>query len=257
MLKELYQYREMIRSMVNRELRGRYKGSILGVLWSFLNPLLQMLVYSVVFSFIMRNGIEDYYLYLIVALVPWIFLNTSLISGAGCIRAQKEMVNKIYFPREIIPFSLVTSNLINMFYAFAVVVIILLISGKGFSGKALVILPIIIICEYIFTLGLTMLLAAVTVFFRDLEYITGIVVMAWQFLSPVMYGVDIVPGGLARDLFELNPMTPIITVYRDILYYKSVPSIRYVMMSLGFSVSSLIIGVIVFRVLQRKFSEVL
>ena len=256
-IKELYQYREMIRSMINRELKGRYKGSLLGVLWSFLNPLLQMLVYTIVFSFIMRNGIEDYYLFLIVALVPWIFLSGSLTAGAACIRGQKEMVNKIYFPREIIPLSLVTSQLINMFYAAIVVALILLISGKGVNLNALCFLPIIIISEYLFTLGLTLIVSAVTVFFRDLEYITGIIVMAWQFLSPVMYGIDFVPEGIARKLFDCNPMTPIITAYRDILYYKTQPDSRYMLMSMAYGVCIFIIGAIVFRILQKRFSEVL
>ena len=256
-IKELYQYREMIRSMINRELRGRYKGSVLGVLWSFLNPLLQMLVYTIVFSFIMRNGIEDYYIFLIVALVPWIFLSGSLTSGAACIRSQKEMVNKIYFPREIIPLSLVTSQMINMFYAAIVVALILLISGKGVRFRALCFLPVIVICEYLFVLGLTLIVSAMTVYFRDLEYITGIIVMAWQFLSPVMYGIDFVPEGVARKLFDCNPMTPIITAYRDILYYKTLPDTRYVLLSMAYGICVFIIGIVVFRILQRGFSEVL
>ena len=255
--KELYQYREMIRSMINRELKGRYKGSVLGVLWSFLNPLLQLLVYTVVFSFIMRNGIEDYYLFLIVALIPWIFLSSSVIMGAPCIRAQKEMVNKIYFPREILPIASVTSQLINMFYAFLVIFAILLISGKGININALLYLPLIILIEYFFILGLIFLISALTVYFRDLEYISNILVMAWQFLSPVMYGIDAVPGGIFRKIFELNPMTPIIINYREILYYKTVPNGRYLVMGMIYATAFLVIGFCLFRKMQKRFSEVL
>lgn len=255
--KELYQYREMIRSMINRELKGRYKGSVLGVLWSFLNPLLQLLVYTVVFSFIMRNGIEDYYLFLIVALIPWIFFSSSVTIGASCIRAQKEMVNKIYFPREILPIASVTSQLINMFYAFLVVFVILLVSGKGINLYALLYLPLVILMEYFFALGFTFLISAMTVYFRDLEYIVGILVMAWQFLSPVMYGIDMVPEGIFRKIFELNPMTPVIINYREILYYKTAPNERYLVMGIAYAVAFLLIGFGVFRKLQKRFSEVL
>lgn len=255
--KELFEYREMIRSMINRELKGRYKGSVLGVLWSFLNPLLQLLVYTVVFSFIMRNGIEDYYLFLIVALIPWIFLSSSVTIGAPCIRAQKEMVNKIYFPREILPISSVTAQLINMFYAFLVIFAILLISGKGINIYSLLFLPLIILIEYFFVLGLTFLLSALTVYFRDLEYITGIFVMAWQFLSPVMYGIDMVPSGIFRKIFEFNPMTPIIINYREVLYYKTKPDERYLVMGIMYAVAFLVIGFCVFRKVQKRFSEVL
>lgn len=255
--RELYQYREMIHSMINRELKGRYKGSALGVLWSFLNPLLQMLVYTVVFSFIMRNGIEDYYLFLIVALIPWIFFSSSVTIGASCIRAQKEMVNKIYFPREILPISVVTSQLINMFYAFLVIFAILLISGKGISAHALFYLPLIVLTEYSFALGFTFLISALTVYFRDLEYITGILVMAWQFLSPVMYGIDMVPEGIYRRIFELNPMMPIIISYRKILYYKAEPDARYLIMGIVYALVFLLIGFGVFRKMQKRFSEVL
>lgn len=255
--KEIYQYREMMRSMINRELKGRYKGSALGVLWSFLNPLLQLLVYTVVFSFIMRNGIEDYYLFLIVALITWIFLSSSVTMGASCIRAQKEMVNKIYFPREILPIASVTSQLINMFYAFLVIFAILLISGKGINLYALLYLPLIILIEYFFALGLIFLISALTVYYRDLEYITGILVMAWQFLSPVMYGIDMVPEGMFRRIFELNPMAPILINYREILYYKTEPDGRYLVMGIVYALAFLLIGFGVFRRMQKRFSEVL
>lgn len=255
--KELYQYREMIASMVKRELKGRYKGSVLGVLWSFLNPLLQLGVYTIVFSYIMRSGIEDYYLFLFVALIPWMFFSSSITIGSSCVRAQKEMVNKIYFPREILPISVATSQLVNMLYAFIVVFVVLLISGKGISFKALIYLPFVMMIEYFLVLGITFLVAAITVYFRDLEYITGILVMAWQFLTPVMYSIDMVPEGIFRKIFELNPMTPIIVNYREILYDKVQPTIRYMGIGTVYSVMFLIVGFWVFRQMQKRFSEVL
>lgn len=130
-LREIYAYRQMIFSLIKRDLRGRYKGSFLGFLWTFLNPLFQLIVYTIVFSNIMRAGYEDYYLFLFVALIPWIFFSTSVIGGASCIWAQKDMVNKIYFPREVLPIAHVTCQLVNMLLSFLVVFAVILVTGYG------------------------------------------------------------------------------------------------------------------------------
>ena len=114
LLKELYAYREMIISLVRKDLRGRYKGSVLGFLWTFINPLLQLMVYTIVFSVILRAGIDKFYLFLFVALVPWIFFSSAVTGGATSILSQQDMVKKIYFPRQVLPISYVTSSFVNM-----------------------------------------------------------------------------------------------------------------------------------------------
>lgn len=120
-LKELYAYRQMIFSLVKKDLRGRYKGSVLGFMWTFINPLLQMGVYTLVFSIILRNDIDKYYLFLFVALVPWIFFSASLTGGADSVLASKDMLKKIYFPREVLPISYVTGAFVNMLLSFVVI----------------------------------------------------------------------------------------------------------------------------------------
>ena len=170
---EIYDYREMIFSLVRRDLKGRYKGSVLGFLWTFLNPLLQLCVYTFVFSIIMRNNIKDYYLHLFVALVPWIFFSTSISGGAGCIWSQQDMVKKIYFPREVLPIAFVSSQFVNMFYSFLVVFAVLLISGKGINIIAVLYLPVIMAIEYSLALGMALIVSALTVYLRDLEYLLG------------------------------------------------------------------------------------
>ncbi len=253
-LREIYAYRQMIFSLIKRDLRGRYKGSFLGFLWTFLNPLFQLIVYTIVFSNIMRAGYEDYYLFLFVALIPWIFFSTSVIGGASCIWAQKDMVNKIYFPREVLPIAHVTCQLVNMLLSFLVVFAVILVTGYGINPAAVFYLPVIIFVEYLLALGLTMLASAVTVFLRDIEYILGILMMAWQFLSPVMYGVDIVPEEV-RPVFAVNPMTPVLAAYRDIFYYKKIPDIGTLVRAVMFGAVVLIIGVLVFEYLKKHFSE--
>lgn len=253
-LQEIYDYREMVYSLIKRDLRGRYKGSVLGFLWTFLNPLFQLIVYTVVFSIIMRMPYDKYYLFLFVALIPWIFFSTSVVGGAGCIWAQKDMVNKIYFPREVLPISFVICQLINMFLSFIVIFAVIIVTGHGISLEAIAFLPIVIIVQFVFALGITMLVSAVTVFLRDVEYILNIIMMAWQFLSPVMYGIDMVPEEI-RPFFSINPMTSILTVYRDIFYYKQVPDIRTLMLATVMGIAILIIGVLTFEKLKRHFSE--
>lgn len=253
-LQEIYEYRTMIVSLIRRDLRGRYKGSALGFAWTFLNPLLQLGVYTVVFSIIMRAGIEDYYLFLFVALIPWLFFSTSVSAGASCVMAQKEMVKKIYFPREVLPIAHVTCQLVNMLLSFVVVFAVLLLSGKGISLQALLYLPIVIVAEYFLAISITMIVSAVTVYLRDLEHVLVILTMAWQFLTPVMYSIDMVPEEL-RSIFNINPMTPIIVAYRDILYYKRLPEIGNLLHGFVFSTILLVIGWLVFGRLKKHFAE--
>lgn len=253
-LKEIYLYREMIISLVRKGLRGRYKGSVLGFLWTFINPLLQLIVYTLVFSNIMRVGIEKFYLFLFVALVPWMFFNAAITGGAVSVVSEGNLIQKVYFPRQILPISYVTTAFVNMLLSFVIVFIALIVGGIGINVKALLFLPIIMIVEYVLALGIAMLTSALTVYFRDLEYILGIVSMAWMYLTPVMYNVDMVPEKYAK-LFYFNPMTPVIIAYRDILYYKQIPQLITLLQAFVLGTIVLLIGSIVFHNLQKHFVE--
>ncbi len=253
-IKELYAYKSMIGSLIQRDLRGRYKGSVLGFAWTFLNPLLQLAVYTVVFSAIMRSGIEDYYLFLFVALIPWIFFSSSLTGGSSCIFSQKELVKKIYFPREVLPVAHVTSQLVNMLLSFFVVLAVLLVSGKGICLGAVIYLPLVILVEYLLSLGIAFITSALTVYLRDLEHILIIIAMAWQFLTPVMYGVEMVPDQF-KPIFMINPMTPVIVAYRDILYYKQPPQISTLLHACLLGAALLAVGCFIFSILKRHFAE--
>lgn len=251
---ELYAYREMVFSLVKRDLKGRYKGSVLGFFWTFLNPLLQLAVYTMVFSMIMRAGIKDYYLFLFVALIPWIFFSTSLTGGASCILTQQDMIKKIYFPREVLPISYVTSQFINMLLSFIVIFIVLIFSGYGLNVQAILCLPVIMLIEYALALGLTMITSAVAVYFRDIEYILGILAMAWQFLTPVMYSIEQVPSKM-QWIFSFNPMTYIITAYRDILYNGTIPRFETLFFATATGIAVLFLGCKLFNRLQKHFAE--
>ncbi len=253
-LDELYAYREMIVSLVHRDLKGRYKNSVLGFAWTFVNPLLQLAVYTVVFSTIMRMGIKDYYLLLFVALVPWIFFSTCVAGGCTCVMDQGDMVKKIYFPREVLPVAFVTSQFINMLLSFLVVFVVLLISGKGLNLLALLFLPLIMIIEYFLVLGMTMLSSALTVFYRDLSSILSILVMAWQWATPVMYPAEIIPEEL-QTIMKFNPMYAIIVAYRQILYYKEIPDITTLISAVVMGIVLLFVGEWVFSRKAKIFAD--
>ena len=253
-IRELYAYREMIYSLVKRDLRGRYKGSVLGFAWMFINPLLQLVVYTLVFSVILRNGIKDYYLFLFVALIPWIFFSTCISGGCTVILAQGDIIKKIYFPREVLPVSFLTSQFINMLLSFLVVFGVLLFSGKGLNPFALFFLPVIMLVEYVLALGFTFIFCSLTVYLRDLTNILTIIAMAWQFLTPVMYSEDMVPSKLL-PIFRANPMEAIIIAYRDILYYKRPPHLETLLESIALGLILLLLGAFIFNRLQRGFAE--
>lgn len=253
-IKEIYDYRHMIYSLVRRDLRGRYKASVLGFLWTFINPLLQLVVYTIVFSVILKSGIDKYYLFLFVALVPWIFFQASISGGSSSIIAQQDLVKKIYFPREVIPISYVTSCFVNMLFSFIIIFIVVALSGVKLNFIGVLCLPIIMIVEYIMAIGFALIASAVTVYFRDLEHILGIVTMAWMYLTPIMYPIDMVPENL-RKVFAINPMVPIINAYRDVLYYGQIPHLNTLLNGFVLGIISLLVGVLVFGKLKRHFAE--
>ena len=244
----------MILSLIKRDLRGRYKASVLGFLWTFLNPLFQLLIYTLVFSVIMRSNIEQFYIYLFVGLVPWTFFSTCVSGGASCVVNQEHLIKKIYFPRIILPISFVTSAFINMLLTFLVIFAVLIFSGFGFDLRALCFLPIIMLVEYILALGICMLTSALTVYFRDLEYILGILTMAWMYITPILYSVDIVPEEY-KKIFYFNPMTPIIQAYQQILYYKQTPELETFLRVIIIGLLFLVGGCMTFEKIQKRFVE--
>ena len=164
------------------------------------------------------------------------------------------MVKKIYFPREVLPISYVTSQFVNMLLSFIVIFAVLIVSQYILNPVAMLCLPVIMVVEYILALGFAMVMSAVTVYIRDAEYVIGIVAMAWQFLTPVMYSIDQVPEKI-RWIFAFNPMTYIITAYRDILYFGKIPRLETLLSAVVIGVVLLAVGWTTFHYLQKHFVE--
>lgn len=253
LLKELYDYREMIVMLVRREIRGRYKGSVLGFLWTFLNPLLQFAVYAIVFSVVMPNNIDKYYIFLFVAFIPWFFLSTSIPVGSQCIMSQANLVQKIYFPRIVLPISVTLTGFVNMLLSELVVFAVLILSGVGLSRHILA-LPLVMLVQLMFVLGIVLILSSLTVYFRDLAHIMDIVVMAWFYMTPIVYAPEMIAEKFPLVL-ALNPMAGIISSYRDILYYQRWPQFDSLTLAVVSGVVTIVVGTVIFQRLQKGFAE--
>ena len=251
--KRLYEYRQFLLTSIKKEFRGKYKKSFLGVLWSFLNPLLQLLIYSIVFPFILKNGVENYTAFLIVALMPWNFFNMTILQSTASIVANGGIIKKVYFPREILPISTATSNLIN-FIITGVIVLIMLLFMKVRLTVAIFVLPIIVIMQYIMQLGFSFIFSSITVYIRDVEYLLNVFMMLMFYLSPIVYAPSMIPDRFL-PFFKLNPMWHIIGYYRTILYEGKVPSMKSVSCMFIICFILLIIGYLVFKKLKRRFAE--
>lgn len=253
-MRDIFEYKEMIFSLVRRDLKGRYRNSILGFFWMFLNPLAQLLIYTFAFSVVMPMHIESYYMHLFVALVPWIFFSACFTGGARAVIDQQELVKKIYFPRHVLPIAFATSQFVNMLLTFIVVFIVLLVSGIGINIKALLFFPLVAVIQYVFALAVTMICSTVSVYYRDMEQIFGILAIGLMYASPVVYSLESVPEQY-RQILSLNPMTIIIVAYRDILFYKKIPDLHALFITFLESICFMIIGWCIFEKKQRRFVE--
>lgn len=253
-LRELYDYREMIKNLVLRDLKSRYKESVLGFLWMLVNPLLQLVVYTIVFSVIMRANIDKFYLFLFVALVPWIFFNSCLTGGSYVIFEAQDMIKKIYFPREIVPLAFSLSQFVNMVLSFVVIFVVVIISGVKVKLLGLLMLPLVMLIELLLGVGVSLIVSSLSVYYRDLQQILGVVALAWMYMTPILYPVEYVPEELGFVIL-LNPMAPIIVSYREILYYGKVPDATTLISALAVGIISLIVGSCVFDKLQKGFAE--
>ncbi len=269
-LQELWNYRALVRNMIARDLKARYKSSVLGYVWSLLNPLLMMLVFWVVFSVLLQNAIPMFPVFLIVALLPWNYAVTSVSGGMRSILDNSNIVKKVYFPREILPITTVLSNLVN--YILALPVMFLVMMGvQWFSlgylnfSWTFAFLPVILVIQTIFLIGMALLLSTVAVFFRDTTHIIDIVIQLWLFLTPVFFSLDqIVSPAAAKTVRWINPMASIVDFYRDILYGQPVagavptpglPALDGVFRTLLTALIVLAFGAYVFHRTSGKFGE--
>ena len=250
---ELYNYRELLKTNVKKDIRGKYKASFLGILWSFINPLLQVLVYVIVFPYIMKVQTENYLIFLICGIIPWTWFTYTLSNGTTSITNNANLIKKVYFPREILPISVVTSGLINFLISCIIIVIFVLISGLGLSWH-LVFLPFIALIQYIISLAIIFLLSAFNVYVKDVEYIVNFLIMMAFYATPILYSTQMFSGWIMW-IFRLNPMAHLINAYRDIFYVHQIPQLTNLCILLLIGLIALIVCYYVYKKLEKRFAE--
>jgi lipopolysaccharide transport system permease protein len=232
-LQELFRYRELIVNLVVRELKARYKNSVLGFAWSLLNPLGMMIVYTIVFTVLMpTNQVARYPIFLLCALLPWEFFSSGLLASISSIVGNAGLVKKVYFPREALPTASVLASLVNFLLALAVLFAVLVAFRATFSPW-LWMLPIVIAVQTCFVLGMAFILSTLNVFYRDTMMVMDVVLRAWFFLTPVVYPIEVLPRSyhllgfdldVRRLMYILNPVASLTASYRDLLYWGYRPN---------------------------------
>ena len=268
-LKELMKYRQLIHTLVARELKARYRGTFFGFLWSFLNPLLLLIVYSVVFGIFLPQGpnrIEgidikgiNYSIFLFTGLLPWLWFSSSILESSNVLLAHGNLIKKIQFPIEVLPIMTVITNMIHFVLGIPILVLFIVLMGSGFGLTPWVLfLPVAILVQFIFTMGLCFLVSALTVHFRDLRDILANLLTLWFFATPIIY--PFMNEGIQNNkwlvmVLSLNPMTHIIEAYHYIFFFGFLPHWKKLPVTLAVGFAFFFLGYLIFDKLRDTFVE--
>jgi len=251
--KNLYDYRELLKTSVKKEVRSKYKNSFLGVLWSFLNPLLQIIVYAIIFSLILKNKQDNYAIFLCAGLIPWTYFSISINKSAFTIIENGNIIKKVYFPREIIPISVVTAETINFLISTLIILGFVIFGGIGIS-KYILYYPLVLIAQYLVILAISFIISSICVYFRDLQHFIGIILQLLFYATPIVYSQDSIPPEY-QWILKYNPMTYIVNAYRNIFYYKTAIDLKSIILLIIIAIGGCVCGYWIFSKLQKGFAE--
>jgi lipopolysaccharide transport system permease protein len=260
---ELLTYRYLIANLVVRDVKVRYKNSILGFAWSFLNPLLMMLAFTLVFTVLQPSGVPDFPVFFLCGLLPWQFTINAIVTATGSIVGNAHLIKKVYFPRAVLPLSVVLSNLVFFLFTLPLLFAILLIFGIKLTMWVLL-LPLIILIQLAFVIGVGLILSTVNVFYRDTEPIVGVLTLVWFFLTPIFYTADTIPQsytlrGINLNVWQLihilNPMASLVAAYRAVLYQGAPPAFNFMLYTSIITLVLLTGGIFIFLRYSRFFGE--
>jgi ABC-2 type transport system permease protein len=272
-LRDVAGHRELLRMLVVKDLKIRYKASALGLLWSLLNPLLMMLVYTAIFGAVFKNQRPQFPIFILSGLLAWNFFGTALPTATVSIVGSAGLIKKTRFPNSLLPLSVVLSGLIN--YLISLVLLAgLLIFYRHMIGPSIVLLPVLILAQVLFTAGLGLLLSSLNVLFRDVEHFLGIILTVWFFATPIIYPRESLTGSrFAGTLVQLNPMTWLVSAYQDVFYgvpdsipagnakhflgtfHSTWPNPRPLFGFIALAITLAVVGFVVFTRLAHRFPE--
>ena len=249
----LIKYRELISSLVSKELKARYRGSVLGLAWTFLSPLLLLLVYALVFSVYVRIEMENYAVFMFAGLLPWIWFSSSMMDGVNSVTTSSNLITKSMFPAEILPMVKIVSNLFNYIFSLPLLFIFMIGYSVPFKGTILW-LPVIMLAQFAFTTGLVYFFSAINVRFRDVQHILNNFLTLWFFICPILYPVSQTPEKLWFT-FYLNPMAVLTMGYQDIFIHGVTPDLFNISMILVVGLLCTLLGFSQFDREKETFAE--
>jgi ABC-type polysaccharide/polyol phosphate export permease len=259
-MREILRHRQLIMILVSRELKARYRGTVLGFFWSLFNPLLLMLVYTVVFGYIVGGGrmagfesTRFYALFMFNGILPWTWFSASMMESANVLMVHGALIKKIKFPIEVLPIMVVITNMVHFILALPVLLFFFLIFGRPLTLWALF-LPVSLMVQFIFTMGLCFLISALTVHFRDIRDILANLLTLWFFSTPIIYPYETIPGAL-KMVLNFNPMTHLVESYHFAFYYGSLPHWKRLSVTVLVGLLFFYLGYLIFDKLRDTFVE--
>ncbi len=251
--KTFFSYRDLLKNLVSRDFKTRYKRSYLGILWSLLNPLLIIIVYTLAFDYIMKIQVKNFPMFFMCGFLPWSYLSASLMTSMTSFSDTGYLIKAVYFPREILPLSMVLSCLLHFLITFIFVFPVLMIYGY-FPQWITLSLLVIILLQSIFIFGLSLFLSSIHVFFRDIRYILDVILTIWFWLTPIVYPISLIPEQFLF-FYKLNPMTLFVTAYRDVLLNGELPIPKYWVALFLATLGSLILGYLPYWRVKKRLAE--
>ena len=250
-LETVSKYRFLLSQLVSRDFKTRYKRSVLGVLWSMLNPLLTMCVQYLVFSNLFKWDVDNYAVYLLIGTVTFNFFSEASQAALSSITGSASLITKVYIPTYVFPIAKVLSSCINLCFSTLALYLIIFLQGMSLNVYHLLI-PVLYVALILFTCGMGLILSALMVYFRDTQFLYGVIIVLWMYLTPLFYPIDIIPENM-MGIYSLNPMYQYVTFFRTLVLDGVMPSIAQFGWCFGYAIAFMIIGFFVFRELKRNF----
>lgn len=258
-LRTLYRYRQLIAALTARDLKARYRGSILGFFWSLANPLLLLAVYTLVFTkFFPRQDITPYALFLFAGILPWTFFSAAILESTGSISGNAGLIKKVMFPAEALPIVIVLSHLVHFLLALPVLLAAMVaftLAGESSIHSTILLAPVFMILQTLFVAGLSMCVSSASVLLRDLRDIVVNLMQIGFFITPIIYPIEGIVSRPIRALLRLNPMTPFVVAYQDIFFYGKLPGGSDTFLMIAYALASLALGFTVFDRLRDSLAE--
>jgi lipopolysaccharide transport system permease protein len=258
-LRNLLKYRQLIQSLVARELKARYRGSVLGFFWSFINPLLLLSIYTFVFSYVLvkarQPDMDPYALFLFCGILPWTWFSSSLLESSNVLIAGGNLIKKVLFPAEVLPIVTVLSNMVHFLLGLPILIAFLIYFQTPLQWSEVVWFPVVVLVQLILTLGLALIVSALTVHFRDFKDILSNLMTFWFFATPIIYSMNDSPP-IGKTVLDMNPFTHLAISYQEILFFKGDFGHWKWLMALGVaSVGLFFVGYFIFDRLRDSFAE--